>query len=575
MKQLLSLFLLLASLFSNSQIYTNLPVNLADVGRSMVSWSDYDNDGDLDLFISGLKTDGSTLSAIYRNDEGAFTDINASLEGMKETAAAWGDYDNDGDHDLIVCGNTANGDKTYIYSNDGQSFNLIQANLAGVSNGDVAWADYDNDGDLDIFLTGSWMTKIYNQDSGEFAEVTQDFGYWGSSRLAPGDYDNDGDVDLLLIGDSGAGAITKLFNNAGGTFTPIDFSFPGLLAGTADWIDYDNDGDLDVALSGYNDALEAQYVMYTNEGKGNFTIFYSGIDAMALSASDWGDYDNDGDLDVICTGKATGCGAATSGIYTNEFPYFIRTSDVFTTAMRGSVSWADFENDGDLDFIVSGLDLGDSPFTKLYRNIGGSNSFEDNTLPAVPDNLQVTIVEDEATFTWNRASDGQSLHDALSYNFYLATSPAGNDILSPMSDPLTGFRRVPSLGNTNQDTTWKISGLASGTYFWSVQAIDQAFSGSLFAQEQSFDIILTKTPDQISNYNGISLFPNPVQDVLTISSESLNIEEIEILSMVGERIHLSEGKLKSQIELSGLSPGIYMVRVTSGNDVFTYKLLKN
>lgn len=562
MNKLLFLLLILSGLSVDAQIFSNYPVTLPDVGRSSLAWADYDNDGDLDLFISGSMNDETRIASVYRNDEGDFMDIMAGLEGIKESASAWGDYDDDGDYDLIVCGNTASGDKTLLYNNDSGVFYLMETDFVGVSNGDIAWSDYDNDGDLDIFITGNWMTKVYNNEGGVFEEATSNFGFWDSSSIAFGDYDNDGDADLLMIGDSGSGAGTKVYKNKDGVFTAIDYIFPGLLAGTTDWVDFDSDGDLDIAISGYNDAIEAQYHMFTNEGKDDFTIFYSGIDGMGLSSSDWGDYDNDGDLDVICTGKATGCGAATSGIYTNEYPFFTRTADVFTTALRGMITWVDFENDGDLDFAVTGADLGDSAFTKIYRNDGGDNTFAMNTLPAVPENLQVIIEEDEAILSWNRATDGQTSQESLSYNLYVGISPLGSEVLSPLSDPVTGFRKVVQIGNASEDTTLRISGLNEGAYFWSVQAVDQLFSASPFAPEQTFTITLTGLPDT-GTENDFRVYPNPFLNEVALQSAH-TIQRIEIFSSDGKMVYRSETlPTESVISLPGLSSGIYILRAYS------------
>ena len=92
------------------------------------------------------------------------------MMAISPTWAAWGDYDNDGDLDILLTG--SNGGKiSKVYRNDSGSFADINANLTGVNYGSVAWGDYDNDGDLDILLTGddtddNHITKVYRNDSG-------------------------------------------------------------------------------------------------------------------------------------------------------------------------------------------------------------------------------------------------------------------------------------------------------------------------------------------------------------------------------------------------------------------------
>ena len=85
-----------------------------------------------------------------------FTDVGATLQGVRFNNVAWGDYDNDGDLDILLAGRTNTGSRvSRVYRNDAGIFTDIAAGLTGVDNASVAWGDYDNDGDLDILLTGS------------------------------------------------------------------------------------------------------------------------------------------------------------------------------------------------------------------------------------------------------------------------------------------------------------------------------------------------------------------------------------------------------------------------------------
>ena len=84
-------------------------------------------------------------------------------------------------------------------------------------NSSVAWGDYDNDGDLDILLTGddglSGISKIYRNDSGSFIDIAESIAGVRSSSVAWGDYDNDDDLDILLAGVSDSGYISKIYRN--------------------------------------------------------------------------------------------------------------------------------------------------------------------------------------------------------------------------------------------------------------------------------------------------------------------------------------------------------------------------
>src|SRR5437867_5135833 len=98
--------------------FTEIAAGLPDLEEGSAAWGDYDNDGDLDLAICGISASGP-ITRIYRNAGGVLTDIGAGLTGVYDGALAWGDYDNDGDLDLVVVGNTGPGPASIIYRNTG------------------------------------------------------------------------------------------------------------------------------------------------------------------------------------------------------------------------------------------------------------------------------------------------------------------------------------------------------------------------------------------------------------------------------------------------------------------------
>ena len=122
-----------------------------------------------------------------------FTEIPAPLSGVQQGSVAWGDYDNDGDLDILVMGDYAPTKITKIYRNDGgNAFTAISTSLPNANYGSVAWGDYDNDGDLDILLTGedvSRISKIYRNDGGNtFTDISASLEPVRLSYAAWGDY---------------------------------------------------------------------------------------------------------------------------------------------------------------------------------------------------------------------------------------------------------------------------------------------------------------------------------------------------------------------------------------------------
>jgi len=187
----------------SAQSFTSINAGITALGRSAAAWGDYDQDGDLDLVVTGVDAGAIKITRIYRNDEGSFVDSEIKLTGVKDGAVCWGDFDHDGDLDLVLAGNSDGGDITQILRNEGGNFVDILATVPGISNGDVQWGDYENDGDLDLFITGNWMAAIYENENGIFTDIGQDFGYWSSSSMSWGDYDNDGDLVIRIFSTNG------------------------------------------------------------------------------------------------------------------------------------------------------------------------------------------------------------------------------------------------------------------------------------------------------------------------------------------------------------------------------------
>src|SRR5438552_3524534 len=88
--------------------FTDIGPGLLGVWGSSVAWGDYDNDGDLDILLTGTDAGNTPISKLYRNSGGAnstFSDVGAGLTGVTASSVAWGDYDNDGDLDILLAGN--------------------------------------------------------------------------------------------------------------------------------------------------------------------------------------------------------------------------------------------------------------------------------------------------------------------------------------------------------------------------------------------------------------------------------------------------------------------------------------
>jgi hypothetical protein len=481
-----------------------LPIS-SELSTGFGSWGDFDNDGDLDLVVGGMTgMDQTKYSKILRNDIGnVFTVLDVGLT-QSSGNVTWGDYDNDGDLDILQTGAFGG---TQIYRNDAnETFININAGLEGNYDMQVDWGDYDNDGDLDILIIGrNDLGKIYRNDGDDlFFDIGANLPWGGAQGGSAiwGDYDNDGDLDALLSGVQFDPTFffTKILRNDDLTFNDASIALPAIRS-SSDWGDFDKDGDLDLVISGRDHSQEGSVFIgevYTNLGSGIFTAHGANLIGAQGSSVDWGDYDNDGDLDILITGAET-------RLYNNNNGSFSQI-DLGLPSSSNKVCFVDFDNDNDLDIFGC---FSSGP--KLYRNdLGNSNSS-----PDAPINLNSSIIGNSVSLTWDVGNDSETSQSSLTYNIRVGTTPGGSDIVAPMSITETGYRQVNRMGNTSLNTSWTLNNLTSSSYYWSVQTIDDAFSGSEFSAEHSFHFpINIYVPE---NYPSIQLALNAAQAGDTVS----------------------------------------------------------
>ena len=164
---------------------------------------------------------------------------------------------------------------------------------AGAAGGAAVWGDLDNDNDQDLLVNGlgsgpAARTFLLRNDGGTLTTVSSGLPAVESSSLALADFDRDGDLDVLITGQrgyQGAGVILGLagvYRNEGGTFV-LHQSLPETYRGWADWGDYDNDGDPDILLTGYRTGGEPHGALFRNDD-GVFTRM-TGVTIPALGDS--------------------------------------------------------------------------------------------------------------------------------------------------------------------------------------------------------------------------------------------------------------------------------------------------
>jgi enediyne biosynthesis protein E4 len=388
-----------------------------DLGYSYWSaWGDYNGDGWLDLFVANGGNEGPMVPFLYRNDQqGGFARVAAAEVGTLATDAVqacegiWADYDNDGDQDLFI-GSLSGPSPLYVNEGNGhftrvtQDVGINRTLLPWTS----AWADYDNDGFVDLYLASGWVSggtrdtlwrNLGNGSFQQFLGIT--FPSMDVINGSWGDADNDGDLDLLVGGFSGNNVFYR--NQGNGTFTDDPSAALELGGGGAVqpvWADFNNDGWLDVFLTRNN--VPCYY--FQNKKDGAFQRITTGPHSttMGLGASA-GDYDNDGDLDLFIT-RGQGSGDPSLLLRNEGDGTFVSITCGSLTQDRGhfgSCAWADYDNDGALDLVVTTVA---NEKNALFHNNGNSNGWLIVRLLGTRSNRDAIGAKVRATATvWGRS----------------------------------------------------------------------------------------------------------------------------------------------------------------------------
>lgn len=391
---------------------------------------DYDNDGDLDLYLvngcdlTGKDSSSTQTNILYRNDDGKFIDVSTTAS-VGDTSyglgCCAGDYNNDGHIDLYV----TNFGPNILYKNNGDGTFSEVTHVSGVGGNQLssgcAFVDYDADGYLDLYVVNYVKYDINKNPqcsrkgvptycTPEVLEAESDILYRNNGDdtftdvteiadlTAPpgkglgvvcGDVDNDGDVDIFVANDTTPNIL--YLNNGDGTFIE-DALFAGVALSEdgqafsgmgTNFGDYDNDGYLDIVITNFQDQVNNLY-QNTQNGFFNDVCFTTGIGEKSLPYLAWGvdlvDFNNDGWLDIFVANghlddniamiDPVGTYAQLNQVYWNNQGTSFNVSQITgqKKVSRGT-AFGDIDNDGDLDIVVANLK--DSP--TILRNDGGNN----------------------------------------------------------------------------------------------------------------------------------------------------------------------------------------------------------
>ncbi|MEL6637975.1 MAG: CRTAC1 family protein [Bacteroidota bacterium] len=522
MKTILPPLLFLLPLVLAAQTFTPLTDDpIANDSTALgCAWGDMDDDGFPDLITS--------TPQLYRNNgDGTFSvsfqsDFNAG-GGISGTI---GDYNNDTKPDFYTASLSTAGK---LFRNDGtgnlervlsEPFNSDSSDFQSAS-----WVDLENDGRLDLYVTaggnvGFRDNYLYrNNMDGTFSRdstslIAQDSS--GTTHCAWGDFDNDGFADLYLANnfpstDSLANYCYQ--NNGDGTFRRItdgpivtdQFSSFG-----ASWGDYDNDGDLDLFVTNVGTDQ-----LYQNNGDGTFTAIRNrpiNGDTRLSIGSAWADYDNDGDLDLIVSRLGTG-----NSLFDNQGDgTFVEViGEPFTLHEGFGCTWADWDRDGDLDLFFARADGGRH---RPYTNRGNNNNWISIRALGTLSNTMGIGARIELVATIN----GQSVRQIREIS--------GQTGALGQSEPRAHF----GLGDATSLDTLLIRWPTGAVQ----QEIDVAINQHLTIVED-FGSAVTENPPS-SAVTRFAIFPNPVDAAATLQFDLQRPAQIAIqfTDATGRTVHI-------------------------------------
>jgi VCBS repeat-containing protein len=476
-------------------------VPFAGVRDGKVSWGDYDRDGDMDLVLMG-ETSSETITNIYENNgDGTFTDTDQNFTLFIGGDIEFVDVNQDGWLDVAVSGVSPQGRKSelYINRNDGQFFELnTNYSVEGVSQADMEWADLDNDSDPDLILSGiddqNVFRTFYYTNIGDFNFIKEKL--FNETGFIKGEIDivdanNDGDNDLFVTGISGSTGNQNYsgFDIQNTYYWGSQQSDVGLgyAAGNTEYLDIDGDGLMDFLSIGKEDINSSEVKSVSNLMDLNYLPKLSNADF------DFADYNNDGLSDVVISGENQ-AGEGVTKLYVTFADYFgsdyqlIETDLVLEGLRSSSVDWIDYDKDGDLDLFITGIDNLGFGQSFLYKATNTNNL---NTPPAKVENVAAQGLGNNGLLriTWDKPTDDYST--SFKYNVRVGTTPGGSEVLyaNSITDPESAINGSTLIDiNSLSSLSYKFLTVLPGTYYVSVQAIDGGNRGGKFSDEVSVSV---------------------------------------------------------------------------------------
>jgi len=488
-----------------------------------------------------VTVDANNLNIHYQQAAGGFTATNiatATADDVPSWSISAGDFNKDGFNDLMYGG--ASG-ASFIASNATGTAYTVTSNPEYIFSQRSNFVDINNDGHLDAFVCHDVDPNVFYLNNGADNTLVYNQGGLGDSPTGGNyastwiDYDNDGDVDLFIAKCNGGGAAATARynelhrNNGDGTFTDVSVAaglYDPVQTWSSAWGDYDNDGDLDVFV-GASSFIDGRHRLMTNDNDGTFTdnTAGSGLDTFAGTSIEHitHDFDNDGYLDIF---------TANNTIMLNNKDLTFSPVDV----EFGVGAVGDLNNDGFLDVYNSN--------NFIYYNDTNSNNWIKINTKGV-----------------------QSNSNGIGARVEVYTSNLGTQIRDVITG--NGFRHMSSL--TTHFGLGTETAIIKVIIKWPSGIVDEILNPNI---NETLNVVEGSFLDVVDySLDSKLIYPNPTTDFIHISEVNLNNATALIFDINGKKVS-NYAVENDRINVTKLASGTYFLNIQEGNKTFKHKFIK-
>ena len=237
---------------------------------------------------------------------------------------------------------------------------------------------------------GDWSESFRFRTKFPYIAVETSILEIGMGHAIWGDSDNDNDLDLYVSGeekddDPPSPCYSRLYINDANNFIETYTGTPGLRFSAFSWVDYDLDNDLDFVITGDDQIWDNEHYgsYFRKDLVSYFQVFDNKVPDVAYGSTDLGDFDRDGDVDLLMTGVIEDNNVPVTKIILNEYPTMSNFTQEFPGVYYSDAKWGDLDNDGDLDFILAGKVSSNEDITSVYINNLDSFSLYLSEIPSI------------------------------------------------------------------------------------------------------------------------------------------------------------------------------------------------